>query len=154
LLTAFSLSAYAQAGDPVPHEDREALANQYVHEVLPYWQHRMALDNWDVHILLSRPDDLRPGTLGNVHWNREKKSATIRVMDASGYHTDLPAMLKDMRVTVVHELVHLELASLPVADADRSNQEVAIDQLTDALLADGGGPSPDRYAADARAVNP
>ncbi len=44
-------------------------------------------------------------------------------------------MLKDMQVTVVHELVHLELASLPVSDADRSNQEYAIDHLTDALLA-------------------
>jgi len=56
-------------------------------------------------------------------------------MDSTGYHGDLPAMLKDMQVTVVHELVHLELASLPVAEADRSNQEFAIDHLTDALLA-------------------
>jgi hypothetical protein len=62
-------------------------------------------------------------------------------MDSTGYHTDLTAMLKDMQVTVVHELVHLELASLPVAEADRSNQEFAIDHLTDALLAaDEGRP--------------
>ncbi len=137
LLTALSCGVYAQqaADAPLSGEDREALANRYVHEVLPYWQHRLALDDWNVHILLSRPEDLRPGTLGNIHWDREKKSATIRVMDASGYHTDVTAMLKDMQVTVVHELVHLELASLPVAEADRSNQEFAIDHLTDALLA-------------------
>jgi hypothetical protein len=116
-------------------EDRQALANRYVHEILPYWQHRLALDDWEVHSLLSRPEDLRPGTLGNIHWDREKKAATIRVMDSTGYHADLAAMLKDMQVTVVHELVHLELASLPVAEADRSNQEFAIDHLTDALLA-------------------
>lgn len=121
-------------------EDRESLANRYVHEVLPYWQHRLALEDWNVHILLSRPEDLRAGTLGNIHWNREEKSATIRVMDASGYHTDVGAMLKDMQVTVVHELVHLELASLPVAEADRSNQEFAIDHLTDALLASAEHP--------------
>ena len=143
LLTGLTCGAYGQQpADAAPNlEDREALANRWVHEILPYWQHRMALDGWDIHILLSRPEDLRPGTLGNIHWDREKKSATIRVMDAVGYHADSVAMLKDMRVTVVHELVHLELASLPVADADRSNQESAIDRLADALLAEGGGPS-------------
>ncbi len=134
----FSLAWGAQAQETT--EDRQALANRYVHEILPYWQHRLALQDWDVHVLLSRPEDLRPGTLGNIHWDREKKAATIRVMDSTGYHTDLAAMLKDMQVTVVHELVHLELASLPVAEADRSNQEFAIDHLTDALLASTGSP--------------
>jgi hypothetical protein len=63
-------------------------------------------------------------------------------MDSTGYHTEMAAMLKDMQVTVVHELVHLELASLPIAEADRTNQEFAIDHLTDALLtADEGRPA-------------
>lgn len=115
--------------------ERSALANRYVHDILPYWQHRLQLDDWTVHILLSRKEDLRPGTLGNIHWDRDAKTATIRVMDASGYGDDLLPMLKDMQVTVVHELIHLELASLPVAEADRNNQEFAIDHLTDALLA-------------------
>jgi hypothetical protein len=116
--------------------ERDAAANRYIHDLLPYWQKRLQLEDWNVYILLSRPADLRPGTVGNIHWDREKKSATIRVMDASGYTSDdVTAMFKDMQVTVVHELVHLELASLPVSDADRSNQEYAIDHLTDALLA-------------------
>ena len=122
--------------DPSP-ADREGLANRYVHEILPFWQRRLQLQDWTIYVLLSRPEDLRPGTLGNIHWDAEKKAATIRVMDASGYASDTAAMLKDMQVTVVHELVHLELASLPVSDADRSNQEYAIDHLTDALLAAG-----------------
>jgi len=114
---------------------RDAVANRYIHDTLSLWQQRLQLQDWNIYILLSRPEDLRPGTLGNIHWDVEKKSATIRVMDASGYTSDVAAMLKDMQVTVVHELVHLELASLPVSDADRSNQEFAIDHLTDALLA-------------------
>jgi hypothetical protein len=122
--------------------ERDAVANRYIHDLLPYWQKRLQLQDWNVYILLSRPVDLRRGTLGNIHWDMEKKSATIRVMDASGYPPDVTAMLKDMQVTVVHELVHLELASLPVSDADRSNQEYAIDHLTDALLA------ADLFAAD------
>jgi len=118
-------------------QERNSVANRYIHEILPYWQNRLQLNNWNIYILLSRPSDLRTGTLGNIHWDAEKKTATIRVMDASGYKTDLEAMLKDMQVTVVHELIHLELASLPVSDADRSNQEFAIDHLTDALLNSG-----------------
>jgi hypothetical protein len=122
--------------DPAP-EQREAAANRFVHEILPYWQHRLQLDDWTVYVLLARPADLRTGTLGNIHWDAEKKQATIRVMDASGYPGDLAPMLKDMEVTVVHELVHLELASMPVAEADRNNQENAIDRITAALLQSG-----------------
>jgi len=99
-------------------------------------------------------EDLRPGTLGNIHWDREKKSATIRVMDSTGYRTDLTAMLKDMQVTVVHELVHLELASLPVAEADRNNQEFAIDRLTAALLAAEEGRSLSEYLSVANPPAP
>ena len=132
---AYGAQAQQNTGSVSAAEERQVLANRYVHEILPYWQHRLHLDEWNVSILLSRPEDLRQGTLGNIHWDRDKKSATIRVMDSTGYQTDLAAMLKDMQVTVVHELVHLELASLPVDEADRNNQEFAIDRLTDALLA-------------------
>ena len=130
-LSAQSTPSSSQPGDT---DGREVLANRYVHEILPYWQRRLQLEQWNVSILLARPADLRAGTLGNIHWDAEKRIATIRVMDASGYPADLIPMLKDMEVTVVHELVHLELASLPVSEADRNNQENAIDNLTAALL--------------------
>ena len=78
--------------------------------------------------------DLRQGTLGNIHWDADKKSATIRVLDAADYTAPLVAILKDMEFTIVHELIHLELASLPRSDASRSDEEFAINHLTDALL--------------------
>ena len=141
-LVAASSTVFAQqpAADP---DEREAIANRYVHEILPYWQERLQLKDWTVLVLISRPSDLRTGTLGNIHWDAEKKLATIRVMDPSGYNDSSGAamamvpILKDMEVTVVHELVHLELASLPVSEADRTNQESAIDRLTAALLQAG-----------------
>ncbi len=146
-LSGFCASEQEPAPDPA-YEQRQALANRYVHEILPYWQRRLQLEDWNVFVLLTRPSDLRPGTLGNIRWDREKKSATIRVMDASGYPADPVAMLSDMQVTVVHELVHLELASLPVAEADRSNQEYAVDHLTDALLRNESGPAPAAYSTN------
>ncbi len=145
-LTAGGVSAQTLS-EPQPVEYRQALANQYIHEILPYWQKRLQLNDWNVYILLARPEDLRPGTLGNIHWDRELKTATIHVMDASGYPADLIAMLKDMQVTVVHELIHLELASLPVSEADRSNQEFAIDHITDALLRTDMSEAPSGYSS-------
>jgi hypothetical protein len=39
-----------------------------------------------------------------------------------------------MEVTVVHELVHLELASLPRSDASRRVEEHAVNEIANALL--------------------
>ncbi len=113
---------------------RESLANRYIHDVLPYWQKRLALGDWTIYVLMARPTDLRDKTLGNIHWDMDKKTATIHVMDASAYDMTLIPMLKDMEFTIVHELIHLELASLPRSDASRSEEEFAINHIADALL--------------------
>jgi hypothetical protein len=44
-------------------------------------------------------------------------------------------MLDDMEFTVVHELIHLELSSLPRSEASRRDEEYAVNQIADALLA-------------------
>jgi hypothetical protein len=43
-------------------------------------------------------------------------------------------MLDDMEFTVVHELVHLQLSSLPRSEASRSAEEHAVNEITQALL--------------------
>lgn len=132
-LSGVHLFAQGMAAEP-DADQREVRAGIYVHEILPYWQKRLRLEDWTISVLLSRPADLRPGTLGNIHWDADKKSAIIRVMDASGYTMAFVPMLKDMEFTIVHELIHLELASLPISDANRSDEEYAINHLTEALL--------------------
>ena len=44
------------------------------------------------------------------------------------------ATFKDMEFTVVHELIHLELASLPRSDTSRTDEEFAVNHMADALL--------------------
>ncbi len=44
-------------------------------------------------------------------------------------------MRDDMEFTVVHELVHLRLASLPKSDSSRSTEEAAVNSITEALIA-------------------
>ena len=85
-------------------------------------------------MIISPSRDLRKGTLGNIKWDATKKSAVIRVLDAAEYHTPYRAALKDMEFTVVHELVHLDLASLPRSEASRGDEEYAVNRMTDALL--------------------
>jgi hypothetical protein len=39
-----------------------------------------------------------------------------------------------MEDTIVHELIHLELASLPTTDTSRSDEEFAVNHLAEGLL--------------------
>jgi hypothetical protein len=121
--------------EPEPRlPQRDPLAEVYLHKRLAVWQHRLALDEWHISMILSPSSELRKGTLGNIHWDGDKKSAVIRVLDASEYHTPYSAALKDMEFTVVHELIHLDLARLPHSEASRGTEEQAVNRVADALL--------------------
>src|SRR5579859_7357454 len=122
---------------PSPESARECarLSETYVTERLAVWQQRLKLQDWKISVVMAHPSDLKPKTLGNIHWDADKKSAVIRVLDASDYRLACRDMLDDMEFTVVHELIHLELSSLPRSEASRRDEEYAVNQLADALLA-------------------
>jgi hypothetical protein len=115
-------------------EQREETAETYVGHALRVWQERLNLTNWDINVQLVRPKALEPKTLGNIHWDLNTRQATIDVLSAYDYKLPLPEMLDDMEFTVVHELVHLHLASLPRSSATRMKEEYAVNQLAHALL--------------------
>jgi len=56
------------------------------------------------------------------------------VLSPEDYKLPYKAMLDDMEFTIVHELVHLELASLPRSEASRRVEEHAVNEIADALL--------------------
>ena len=119
--------------EPNAHE-RERFAGKFIHEKLPLWQQRLHLQDWKVTVLIVHPTELRPHTMGNIHWEKDKKTAVIRVLDASDYRAPFQATLNDMEFTVVHELIHLELVDLPRSEATHSDEENAINRLATALL--------------------
>ncbi|HEV1284242.1 MAG TPA: hypothetical protein VNU44_02995 [Bryobacteraceae bacterium] len=126
---------FAPQTPPEPNRvERRRLAEKFVQEKLPYWRRRLALEDWNISIFAVHPSDLRPRTLGNVHWDKEKKTAVIRVLDASDYQMPFRATLNDLEFTIVHELIHLELASLPRSEASRSDEEHAVNRLGEALI--------------------
>jgi len=119
--------------------ERRSLAESYLHERLARWQERLKLQDWTVSLVMSHATELRRGTLGNVHWDADNKTAVIRVLDAADYGRPFRATLQDMEFTVVHELVHLELTSLTRNFKSRSEEsfsqeEQAVNRMADALL--------------------
>ncbi len=113
---------------------RRLAAEEFVKARLVIWQQRLKLDDWKISIVMSRSSDLKPHSLGNIRWDKSKMSAVIRVLDVSEYKMGPHEMLNDMEFTVLHELIHLQLSSLPRSEASRSDEEHAVNRIADALL--------------------
>jgi len=133
-LTPFTTTSAQQAEPQQDGRERGVMIQSFLNERLTLWQQRLTLADWKISIIMSYPSDLKPKTLGNIHWDADKHVATIRVLDASEYKLPFQEMLDDMEFTVVHELIHLELSSLPRSDASRRDEEHAVNQIADALL--------------------
>jgi hypothetical protein len=137
LVFQFTFTCGALAAPPSPNAAAGlcvARAEGFLDGRLGFWQQRLNLADWKVSLVLSHANDLKPKTLGNIHWDANKKSAVIRVLDASDYRLACPDALSDMEMTLVHELVHLELASLPRSPASRHDEELAVNRIADALM--------------------
>jgi hypothetical protein len=141
LLLVFGCAGMSHAqqvsSEPSLHE-RTLLAESFVTEKLWVWQNRLNLQDWNISVQMSDLSDLKPKTLGNIHWDLDKKTAVIRVLNPAGYKLPFQAMLQDMEFTVVHELIHLDMApvlsDLQRSDANRREEEHAVNHVADALL--------------------
>ena len=109
-------------------------AEAFLSKKLSLWQKRLNLEDWKISIVMSRAGDLRPGSQGNIRWDTDKKSAVIRVLRCAEYKAASAERLDDMEFTVVHELIHLEFASLPRSEASRRVEEHAVNRIAQALL--------------------
>jgi hypothetical protein len=136
-----SISSHAQTKSAISGivaSERSALAEKFANERLWVWQKRLNLQEWNISVVVSRATELKAKTVGNIHWDREKKTAVIRVLDPADYDMALEPMLKDIEFTVVHELIHLEmvpiLSDLQRTAENRLEEEHAVNHMADALL--------------------
>ena len=134
VLSAF-VTAFAQttASETRPPEPRQ-LAQQFMDAKLAVWQQRLKLEDWRISAVMARRTNLPPNALGGIRWDKAKRSAVIWVLDSSDYTLPVREMLDDMELTIVHELVHLDLASLPRGQASRSSEERAVNGIARAML--------------------
>jgi hypothetical protein len=115
--------------------EQNRFAQRFVDERLAVWRQRLKLQDWQISAVMTPQSALSPKTLGGISWDKIKKTAVILVLNPSDYQLPFCEMLDDMEVTVVHELVHLELSSLPRSTASRGNEERAVNGIADAMLA-------------------
>ena len=138
LFFLFAVTAPSSAASGTPPSpavlERANIAQEFVGRTLRLWQERLGFDDWNIEADLVRSTTLEPRTLGNVHWDTDVKRATIDVLSPYDYTLSTPEMLKDMEITIVHELVHLQLATLPRSDATKGEEERAVVRITRALL--------------------
>jgi hypothetical protein len=118
--------------------ERTVQAESFANERLWVWQKRLNLQDWNISVVIARASELKPKTLGNIHWDLDKRNAVIRVLDPADYRLPFREMLQDMEFTVVHELIHLELApvlsDLQRSDANRRDEEHTVNHIAEALL--------------------
>jgi hypothetical protein len=140
LSLSLTIAASAQK-NPEPSvrvRERTLSAESFTAEKLWVWQKRLKLEAWNITVAVARASELKPKTLGNIHWDFDKKTALIHVLDPADYTLPFEAMLQDMEFTVVHELIHLELSPvlspLQRSDENRRDEEHAVNYMAQALL--------------------
>ena len=127
-------SSVQQAPPYLPAGDQRQLAGRFIDERLALWRQRLKLDGWRISVVMTHRRDLKPKTLGGIRWDKPRKNAVIWVLDPSEYQLPFYEVLDDIELTLVHELVHLELSSLPRSEASRSSEEHAVNGIAEALL--------------------
>jgi hypothetical protein len=103
------------------------------------WQQRLHLDEWTIETHIVRESELKPGTLGNSKWNLADHTAVIRILSPLDYDMPAAEVAEDMEYTVLHELIHLQLAVLP--RGLNAKEEQVVNRIADALMALEKGPS-------------
>lgn len=98
------------------------------------WQKRLRLDDWKIESRVVRAAELKPDTLGNLKWNSVSRTAVIKVLSPLDYDAPEVDIAEDIEYTVLHELLHLQLAVLPRDLGRKDIEEQVVNRLADALM--------------------
>lgn len=105
-----------------------------VYEWLRVWQKRLDLKDWKIDAKIVRGRELPKGTVANINWSLSKRQATIRVLHSVDSNLSRNEIARDTELSVVHELVHLSMAQLPLDSTNTELEEEAVKKLSVALL--------------------
>jgi hypothetical protein len=99
------------------------------------WQQRLGLSAWKIEAKIVRLSQLPKGTVANIHWSLPRKTASIRVLDSIDSNLPKHEIARDTELSVVHELVHLSMAKLPLDANNTELEEEAVKKISVALMA-------------------
>jgi hypothetical protein len=111
------------------------LAESQVNEWVKRWQKRLGLHDWKIEAKIVRLSQLPKGTIANIHWSLPRKHATIKVLDSIDSTLSKIELIRDTELSVVHELIHLSMAKLPLDANNTELEEEAVKKISSALLA-------------------
>ncbi|HYP12385.1 MAG TPA: hypothetical protein VEQ63_00555 [Bryobacteraceae bacterium] len=111
------------------------VTEEQVKEWVKRWQKRLGLADWKIEAKIVRLYQLPKGTIANIHWSLPRKVATIKVLDSVDSNLRKEDIARDTELSVVHELVHLSMAKLPLDSANTDLEEEAVKKLSIALVA-------------------
>ena len=124
------------AAPPAVHDKdaRPLVGDTQVEQWTKAWQKRLDLNDWRITTQIVRVWDLKPDTLGNLHWNSDTRTATIRVLNPVDYELPVTDVPQDIEYTIVHELVHLQLSVLPRDPSTKNIEERVVNKISEALF--------------------
>jgi hypothetical protein len=111
------------------------ITEPHIQDWVKRWQKRLGLADWRIDAKIVRQSQLPKGTIANIHWSLPRRRATIRVLDSIDSNLPRNEIARDTELSVVHELVHLSMAKLPLDSNDTDLEEEAVKKLSVALLA-------------------
>jgi hypothetical protein len=110
------------------------ISQQQLNQWLGTWQKRMKLDDWNITVQMLRASQMKPNTIGNSSWDTRIKRATVSVLDPRDYRIPADRIADDIELTIVHELVHVQLAVLPRDPRRAHVEEAVVVKLSEALF--------------------
>ncbi|MBC7927446.1 MAG: hypothetical protein H7039_17500 [Bryobacteraceae bacterium] len=116
-------------------QDGPLITDTTVYGWLSSWQHRLGLDEWKIEARIVRSKDLQKGTVANIHWSLPKRTATIKVLNPVDSNLPRSEVVRDTELSVVHELVHLSMAKLPLDGGNPDLEEETVKRISIALVA-------------------
>jgi hypothetical protein len=111
------------------------LTEDMVNSWVGRWQRRLSMSDWKIETRIVRLSQLPKGTVANIHWSLPRRTATIKVLDPIDSTLPKSEIVRDTELSVVHELVHLSMAKLPLDSTNTDLEEEAVKKISTALLA-------------------
>jgi hypothetical protein len=112
----------------------QAVSQADLQQWLAVWQEKQQLQDWSIEITVARQRDLGSNNDGEVQWS-DGQRARIRVLDAAEL-TYVPAgnVRKYTELIIVHELVHVSLASLSGENVETPASDSVVEDIAEALF--------------------
>lgn len=116
-------------------ERRQSLVSEtQVRAWVRKWQRRLGLEEWQIESRIVRTADLPKGAIANIHWSLPKRRATVKVLNSLDSNLKDSEIPRDTELSVIHELVHLSMARLPLDPNNTDLEEETVKRLSAALL--------------------